>query len=328
MATFDEFAEVAVATQRSQKKRNPTSSIKEINALLNILDSKKNIKDDEKGGTIIEESVTLGENETVQNYYGAQLLNPGYSPSMTKAKMGWSQKAMFVVVTGREIKINMGDKAFFSFVNEKLDTARDTAANRMAVEIYGDGSIYESVSGLGAAIQLAPGTTTYAGIDAGIYPRWRNQVKSISATPTGTELEDAFDDAFRRCTDGADMADLGVLSVAHYALLEKQIRDRTRYNLGPSNGYMNKTKAALGFVHLEYKNGMPMIWDANSLFQDTANRSYLLCTKHMRLFEHPEAKWTFDDGERPINQDTLVMFAPWMGNMIFKKRRNCCIISN
>lgn len=326
MSTFDEFAEVAVATQRSQKKRNPTSSIKEYNGLLNMLEGKKNIKTDENGGTVIEEAVTLGENQTVQNYYGAQPLNPGMSPSMDKAKQGWSQKAMFVMVTGREVRINRSDKAFFSFVNEKLDTARDTAANRMAVEVYGDGSLYESVSGIASFVRPTGGGV-YGGIDSQMYPRWRNQVQTLTAGYTGDALEDALDAAIIKSTDGVDRPDLGVLSIKMYTMLEKQIRDRTRYNMGPGQGYMNKGKAALGFTTLEYKDGMPMIWDVNSQFLADADRSYMLCTKHIKLYEHPDAKWEFDEGQRPINQDTLVMFAPWMGNMISKKLRNHCLIT-
>jgi hypothetical protein len=326
MSTFDEFAEVAVATQRSQKKRNPTSSIKEINGLLNALEAKKNVKVDETGGTVIEEALTLEENQTVQNYFGAQPLNPGMSPTMDKAKQGWSQKAMFVMVTGREVRINRGDKAFFNFVNEKLDTARDTAANRMAVEVYGDGSLYESVSGI-ASFVTASGGGTYGGVDSLQHPRWRNQVQTLPGAYTGADLEDALDNAIIKTNDGTDRPDLGVLSIKQYTMLEKQIRDRTRYNMGPSNGYMNKGKAALGFTSLEYKDGMPMIYDVNSQFLANADRSYLLCCKHIKLYEHPDARWEFDEGQRPINQDTLVMFAPWMGNMITKKRRNHCMIT-
>jgi len=325
MATFDEFAEVAVATARKQPKKKPTSQIVEVNALLNFIDEKGGIKTDEDGGTIIERAVVTEENQTLQNYVGAQLLNPGYSPIMTKIKMGWSQKAMFVVVTGREIRINMSDAKFFSFVEEKLDNARQTAANRMAVEIYGDGSLYESIVGI-AGFCTTSGAGTYGGIDPTITPRWKNQIEILPGAYTGSDLEKAIDSAFIKATDGVDRPDVGIATIKQYTMLEAQVRDRTRNVVGPTQGYMNKSKAALGFPNLEYKYGLPIFYDINSQFLSTDDRTYLLCSKHIELYEHPDAKWEFDEGQRPINQDTMVMFAPWMGGMINRKRRNHCLI--
>ena len=102
MSTLDEYAEVAYATY-PHKKKNPTSSIREVTALLDRLDEKGNIKTDVKGGTVITEPQVLTENQTLINYIGAQRLNIGQSPTLNEVKMGWSQKAIAVVVTGREI---------------------------------------------------------------------------------------------------------------------------------------------------------------------------------------------------------------------------------
>jgi hypothetical protein len=320
MATLDEFAEVAVATQNGKLKRDPTSSVVEHNILLNFLQDKKQVKTDQKGGTTIERAVVLNENQTVQNYVGLQALNVGASNILQNAKTGWSQKAMFVVASGREININMGDHELIDFVETKLDNARDTAANRMAVEIYGDGSLYESIAGISSFIQPG-GAGVYGGIDATLYPRWRNQVVALGATPTKEQLEAAYSEAYKKTSDGTDTADLAIASIAHYTLLEAWINDKTRYNVGPSNGYMNKSKTAMGFDTLAYKGGMTVAWDVNSQFLSGANRTYFLCTKHIDMVEHPEAKWTFDKGQRPINQDALIMMATWMGGMITKKRR-------
>jgi hypothetical protein len=320
MATLDEFAEVAVATQRGQEKRNPTSSVVEHNILLNFLQDKKQVKTDQKGGTTIERTVVLNENQTVQNFVGLQALNVGASNIMNQAKMGWSQKAMFVVASGREVNINMGDNELFDFVNTKLDNARDTAANRMAVEIYGDGSLIESIAGIASFVQPG-GAGVYGGIDATLYPRWRNQVVTLGASPTKEDLEKGYSEAFKKASDGIDTPDLGVASIAHFTLLEAWINEKTRFNVGPGTGYMNKSKAGMGFDTLAYKNGMTVAWDVNSQFLSGANRTFFLCTKHIDLVEHPSAKWTFDQGQRPINQDATIMMATWMGGMITKKRR-------
>jgi hypothetical protein len=317
MATFDEVAAVAVATQNHNMGKNPTSSIKEINALLNrITGDKKTKVVDVNGGMDIDSAVALSENQSVQNYYGSQMLSVPRSQPFARVKQGWAQKAMFIVAHGREVRQNMSDAKLFDYVDELLDNARDTAANRMAVEVRSDGALGESISGVQSFI-TANGGGEYGGIDSTIYPKWRNQVQAMPSVMAGTDLENAIDKLFIKCVDGADKPDLLMLPVDWYTMLEAQIRDRTRYD----GGYAKKSDLDLGFTTLKYKNGMDVVWDENSQYGANVTRGYMMTTKRIKFFEHKDARWKFDEGQRPVNQDTLVMFAPWQGGMITTKRR-------
>jgi hypothetical protein len=134
---------------------------------------------------------------------------------------------------------------------------------------------------------------------------------------TGEDLEMGLDRLFIACTDGGDRPDLVMLPVDWYTMLETAIRNRTRYD----GGYSSKSDLELGFTSLKYKNGADVVWDENSQYGANVHRGYMLCTKRIEMFEHPDANWKFDEKQRPINQDALVMFAPWQGGMITSKRR-------
>lgn len=318
MATFDEVAAVAVATQNHHMGRSPTSSIQEINVLFNRIAGKKRKKANiVSGGADIDTAVALTENQSIQNYYGGQTLVAPRSQPFQRAKMGWAQKAMLCTFHGREVRQNMSDERLFDYVGESLDNARDTAANRMAVEMHQDGAIAESIVGVSAFVQ-ATGGGEYGTINSAVFTKWRNQVVTMAAIVTGQELETGIDKLYIGCaSDGVSKPDLLVLPIDWFTLLEERIRDRTRYNAG----YQKKDDAELGFTTMTYKNGMDVCWDINSQFGANATRGYMLCTSHIKYFEHPDANWKFDEGQRPINQDSLVMFAPWQGGVIANKRR-------
>jgi hypothetical protein len=258
----------------------------------------------------------------VQNYYGSQVHATPASRTLDKVKIGWAQKVMYCIFTGREMRQNMGNSKLFSYVNNQLDTAKDTAANRMGVEVHLDGSITESMSGCDAFI-TADGGGAYGGIDPVKYPRWRNQVGELPNGYTGRQLITAMDRLFKDCTDGADSPDLAVFPIGMYSQLEEFQNDKTTYNMGGGQGYMGAKEANIGFPSIKYKNGMmDVVWDVNSQFSANHDRGKFICTKHVFLFEHPEARWEFDKGQHPVNQDVLMMAAIWQGNMITRKRRN------
>jgi hypothetical protein len=132
-------------------------------------------------------------------------------------------------------------------------------------------------------------------------------------------LEDAIIDGVIKSTDGSDKPDCMAASVKHWKMLEKNQRKKSRNtHVGPA--YMKEAKANIGFDTISYGN-LDIFWDHNSLFGMDVDISFGMCTDHHYLFEHPEGKWEFDKGMRPIDSLQSVMVAPWMGGMVNKKRR-------
>lgn len=324
MATLDEFAEVAVATLKKSMK-TPTSSIADVNTLLRKLKEKGNIKSS-SGGTFITEPTTLVENSTLKNYYGYEPGNIGASENLKEARFPKAQKMMHIAASGREMRANSGDEKLFDFVDSKIEAARQTASNRMNIELYGDGSVYQSLTGVQTFVGNTAATTTigggvsagtYGAIDASIWTRWQNKTFLVDKTAiTGANISDGLDALKKLCTDGEDAPSMGVLTLDLFNLLEKEMKTKLRYD-----GLRMDEKAAAASVPNIYHSMIPMYWDINTSFGTTAQTGYLLDTKNIYLLEDPKAKWTFGKPEKPVGGDSVVIMGIWEGQFICKKRR-------
>lgn len=315
MSNADAFADIAIATYE-HKKKTPTSSIIDRHFLLNRLKEKGRVKSDVSGGTQITVPLTLGENQTVQNIFGGQKINLGASNVAAQLAMGWSEKVMVVQISERELDINQGKERLYSYAEQLMDAATTTAANRMGVEVYSDGSGYESLYGIPSFI-TASGAGTYGGVDPTVWPRWKSYAYTLGSGYDATALEDAIVDCIIGTTDGVEKPDLMIASVKHWKLLEKSRRSKIVHN---DPGYMKEAKANSGFSMISYGD-LDVQWDSNSLFGLAVDVSYGLCTDCITLNEHPNAKWQFDKGQRPIDSFQKVMLARWMGAMYANKRR-------
>lgn len=319
MATLDEFAEVAVATLK-KSMRTPTTSIADVNTFMRILKEKNKIKSS-AGGTFISEPTTLVENQTIKNYYGYEAGNIGGSENLKEARFPKAQKMMHITASGREMRANMSDEKLFDFVDAKIEAGRQSAANRMNIEMYGDGSSYQSILGVQTYLQ-STGGGTYGAIDSSIYTRWKNKVLEIgtfalgSATVTGDDIESGLDLLIKRCTDGEDKPTAGFLTLDWYTLLEKNYHARTRYD-----GLRMDPKAANVGVPSLYHAMIPMYWDVHASFAEDGEKCNLLDLNNTYLLEDPKAKWTFGKPEKPVGSDSIVIMGIWEGQLITKKRR-------
>ena len=317
---MDVYAEVGVASYE-YKKRTPTSSIVERNFLLKRMNEKNRVKVHAGGGTQITEPLTLGENQTAQNIFGAQRFNTGSSNTAAELQMGWSEKVMVVTITRRETSVNRGKEQIYSFMEQKMDAAHQTAENLMAMEFYSDGAAYESLFGVPSFV-TASGGGAYGGVDPNLWPRWRNAVEVLPGSYTAAQLEDALISAEIKATDGVEKPDVVVASVKHWKMLEKEARAKIRHT---DPKYMKENSAAVNISTLSIGN-MEVFWDSNSMFGLDLDVSYGLCTDHMTLEEHADGRWKFDSGTRPIDSLQNVMVAPYMGAMWSNKRRNHFIV--
>ena len=317
MATLDEFAEVAVATLKKSMK-TPTSSIADVNTLLRKLKEKGNIKSS-GGGLFISEPTTLVENSTIKNYYGYEAGNIGASENLKEARYPKAQKMMHITASGREMRANTGDDKLFDFVDAKIEAARMTASNRMNIEMYGDGSLYQSLLGLQSFVQSA-GVGTYGGIDSTIYTRWQNKFAALPASTfansVATNIAAGIDSLKKLCTDGEDSPDMGIATLDMFNLLEADYRTKIRYD-----GLRMDPKAANVGVPSIYHAMIPIYWDINTAFGTTGQTLYLLDTKNISLLEDPKAKWTFGKPEKPVGGDSVVIMGIWEGQFTCKKRR-------
>src|SRR5688572_5600501 len=132
------FTEMVTTTLRNTATE-VVDNVSNHNALLRKMKSRGNIKT-ENGGYEIAIPLEYAENGTYQRYSGYDLLNTSASDVLTSAKYDWSQIALHVTASGRELKMNNGKEAMVKLVKARVKNAKNTAANNLSVDIYSDGA--------------------------------------------------------------------------------------------------------------------------------------------------------------------------------------------
>jgi hypothetical protein len=301
------FTEMVTTTLRNHKKEL-TDNVSLNNALLTWLKGKGHIKT-ESGGYEIAIPLDYAENSTYQRYSGYDTLNTSASDVLSAAKYDWSQAAIHVTASGRELKMNNGEAAMIKLVKSRVKNAMRTAANNMSVDLYSDGTITNQIQGLANMCQQA-GTGTVGSIVSGTFTFWKNKFVDMTS-PSATNIIGNMNTLWLTLVRGTDKPDLIVSSQDLYNYYESALQANQRY--------ADSKSASAGFESLKYKTAS-VIFDSNSNYAVDTEDMYFLNTDYLYLIEHSEAKWDQDDQKVPVNQDAVVIPMYWMGQLVTSNR--------
>lgn len=301
------FTEMVTTTLRNHK-REVVDNVSDQNALLTFLKKKGHIKT-ESGGYEIVIPLDYAENATYQRYSGYDSLNTNASDVLSAAKYDWSQVAIHVTASGRELKMNNSEERMINLVKARIKNATRTAANNMSVDIYSDGALTNQIGGLAALVTQA-GTGTVGGIVSGTYTFWKNQFVDMTS-PSATNIIASMNTLWLSLVRGTDKPDLIVASHDLYNYYESALQALQRY--------ADSSSASAGFESLKYKTAS-VIFDSNTNFTTTTEDMYFLNTDYLYLIEHSEAKWSQEDDKVPVNQDAVVIPMYWMGQLVTSNR--------
>ncbi|RMD94236.1 MAG: phage major capsid protein [Alphaproteobacteria bacterium] len=304
------FTEMVTASLRHVASEL-ADNVSKHNALLNIMKRKGKFQSID-GGYEIQMPLEYAENGTYQRYAGYEQLNTAASDVLTSAKYDWKQAAVHVTASGREIRQNTGDAQIINLVKTRIKNAVKTAANNLSVDIFSDGTLANQIGGL-AHIVTSDGTGTVGGIDASVFPFWKNKFREIPGTDayTSATFKNEMNALWLSCVRGTDNPDVIVMSHDFYSTYEAGLQDRARY--------ADVNTAQDGFITLKYK-GADVIFDDNANFATTAETAYFLNTNYIYMIQHRDAQFSPDDAKKPVNQDAIVVPLYWMGNLVCTNR--------
>ena len=310
LAVFDELT--AVTTRHRQKR--VTDNVTAHNAGLRRMKDRGNVQ--LYGGSEIVEPIGLVENSTITNIAGFQTASTNYDNNVTACRVPWVSKWMSVAQPGDQLRKNNGADALVKLVNAKIEIAEASAANYMNAEFYGDASVDQGLFGLKLWIQ-SNGLGIAGGLDASTYSNWANQYQQFSSTvltdTTGQVCRSDFNKLYVNLVFDMEKPDVCIATHDVYNVYEASIQQQMRY--------MDAKSADGGVESVMYKH-MPVIFDANANFASNGELNYMLNTKHLYMFEHPQAHWKKEEARRPVNADAIVIPFLWMGNVIAKSRRS------
>lgn len=302
-----------VATTIESRSKQIADNVTSHNALLSKMKAEGGVKTF-SGGNVIMEEISFAENGNAGWYSGYDALPTGASDVISAASFNIKQLAVPVALSGLESLQNSGREAFIDLLDSRLSVAESTLKNRLSAGIYADGTGQggKVLTGLGAAVTIAPNTGVYGGIDRATWAFWRNKKSKGGGTDFAGALSTAnvnsvFMNQWVKQIRGADKPNLIVCDENFYTIYVT--------SLTPNQRFTDPKMAKLGFDSVMFMSA-PVVMETTAS-GISANTAYFLNTDFIKLRPHADRNMvTLDPGKRySVNQDAQVQIMAWAGNM-------------
>lgn len=288
------------------------------NALLQRLKRRGNVRPFSGGNVILEELMYNDPNtNNINSYSGYEVLNISPNSPISAAQFDIKQYAGAVTISGLETLQNAGEEQIIDLLDGRMMVAESELMNRIASDIYADGTGNggKNITGLAAAVPDAPTSGTYGGIDRGTWSFW--QSKAYSGTTNGgaavsaTNIIQYMTATAIQVVRGNDKTDLIVADNNYYSFYVNALQAIQRVTSDESAGS--------GFSSLKFYGGgqsADVVLDGGIGNNATANHMWFLNTKFIFFRPHRDRNFVPIGGERQsVNQDAIVKLIGWAGNM-------------
>lgn len=308
-----------IATTIQNRTGTLADNLTNNNALLMELKKQGNIKTFSGGNVILEEIMYNDPStDSAGSYSGYEAINITPDSPISAAQFAIKQYADAVTMSGLEGLQNAGKEQIIDLLDSRMEISEARLLNRIAADIYGDGTGNggKNITGLAAAVPDVPTTGTYGGIDRATWAFWRSQ-KFSGVTDGGGAVSAANIISYMtklslRLVRGTDKPNLIVADSNYYSMYVNALQAIQRVTSDGSG------ETGAGFAKLKFYGGgtsADVVLDGG-IGMTTANRMYFLNTKYIKFRPHADRNFVPIGGERQaVNQDAMVKLYGWAGNL-------------
>ncbi len=302
-----------VATTIEARSREVADNVTNHNALLAQMKSVGGVKTFSGGSEIVEE-LSFAVNGNAAWYSGYDALSTAAQDVISAAKYSIKQAAVPVSISGLEMLQNSGREAFIDLLDARLDVAESTLKNLISSGIYSDGTgaSGKQLTGLQAAVTIAPATGVYGGIDRATWNFWRNKKQKGAGTDfagalTAANVQAVFQAIYSKLVRGQDKPTIIVADENYYNVFMSSLQPQQRFT--------DKKMAALGFDSIMFQSAPVVMESVASGI--SANTAYFLNTKYLKLRPHADRNMVSLDPKKrySVNQDAETQIMAWAGNL-------------
>ncbi len=273
------------------------------------------------GGNVILEEIMYNDTSTnnANSYSGYELINVSPDSPISAAQFSITQYADAVTMSGLEMLQNSSKEAIIDLLDGRMKVSEARLLNRIAGDIYldGTGNAGKNITGLAAAVPDDPTTGTYGGISRSTWSFWQSKkfsgVTNGGAAVSGANMQQYMTNLALQLVRGNDKPDLYVADTNYFAFYVNSLQAIQRIT---SDG---AGSAGSGFASLKFYGGgmdADVICDGGIGSQATANHMWALNTKYIFFRPHKDRNFVPIGGERQaINQDAVVKLYGWAGNL-------------
>jgi hypothetical protein len=309
-SSYSDILATAIESRSGELADNVTKN----NALLAYLKKRGNIKTISGGSTVLQE-LSFAENGNAGWYSGYDILPTAAQDVISAAQFTLKQLAVPVVISGLEKLQNAGKEQTIDLMESRVSVAEATMANYVAQGIYSDGTTFggKTLTGLAAALLANPTAGVYGGIDAALFPFWRNQVYDLTTAATAANVQGAFNSLWAKMVRGMDRPDLIIVPNDVWAAYMASLQAIQRFT--------DPKSAELGFSSIKYFDADVVLDGGVGGFM-SSSVSYFLNTKYLFFRPHKDRNMVpLNPGKRyAINQDAEIQILGFAGNMTCSNR--------
>jgi len=304
------LSEIATTTIQN-RSRVLADNVSENNALLLRMKEKGKVKPAGGGETLLQE-LEWAENATVKNYSGYETLDVSPSETLTSAEFQWKQKAVAVVISGREEMQNRSKERMIDLLEARISNAEKSMQNSVAADMYSDGSADggKQIGGLQLLVADNPNIGIVGGINRANYAFWKNKVFTATTdgvATTNLTIQSNMNKLWVQLCRGREHPDLILMDNVYYQAYWNSLQ--------PLQRFTNSKLADLGYETLKY-SGADVVLDGGYGGACPASHMYFLNTEYIHFRPHRDRNFVPIGGERfATNQDAMVKLIGFMGNM-------------
>ena len=307
-----------IATTIQSRSGELADNVTNNNPLLLKLKAKGNVRPF-SGGNVILEEIMYNDTSTnnTNSYSGFETLNISPNSPISAAQFSIAQYASAVTISGLEMLQNSGKEAIIDLLEGRIKVAEAQLANRINLDLYGDGTGNggKNLTGLAAAVADSPSSGTYGGISRSTWSFWRNQafsgVTNGGAAVSAANIQSYMTQLAIKLVRGTDKADLIVADNNYYNLYVNSLQAIQRVT--------DPEMAGSGFASLKFYGGgtsADVVLGGGIGNQEPANHMYFLNTDYIFFRPHKDRNFVPIGGERQsVNQDAIVKLIGWAGNL-------------
>ena len=307
-----------IATTIQSRSGELADNVTNNNPLLLKLKSKGNVRPF-SGGNVILEEIMYNDSSTnnTSSYSGFETLNISPNSPISAAQYSIAQYASAVTISGLEMLQNSGKEAIIDLLEGRIKVAEAQLANRINLDLYGNGTGNggKNLTGLAAAVADAPTSGTYGGINRATWSFWQNQafsgVTNGGAAVSAANIQSYMTQLAIKLVRGTDKADLIVADNNYYNLYVNSLQAIQRVT--------DPEMAGSGFASLKFYGGgtsADVVLGGGIGAAEPANHMYFLNTDYIFFRPHKDRNFVPIGGERQsVNQDAIVKLIGWAGNL-------------
>ncbi len=271
------------------------------------------------GGIQIVTPIMYQENSSYKRYSGAEQLDTSSRDVFTAFQSAWCQIALNIQAHFREILQNSGSSMNRDLFKSRIMNAKITFQNEFNIDLLSAGTLTNQITGLQAHLADDPTAGTIQGITRTSWTFAQN--------------------ARRRCTTDGGVAMSASTIVGNMDALDLTIasyKGNTKAILSDEQSFAyyegvvhplqrlqqpNGTLAQLGFKTYQYKQAEVVFEPQISGMP--AETQYWLDPETFALVVHKDRDLTKLPDRNSFNQDAMISYLAWMGQLVFKNyRRN------